>query len=811
MRIQGAFSFPSRTAAPAVSESQLNLASLQASFSHEAGNPMTAATLLGAGLSYQLGRSIATTLLASSPVRVLPRVLAPLVGLHFETALLHASHHLGGASLATEQTNRYQSFYATFFDMGMLKCAGLAAASASTPVRHLLQSSAMVASHRILAALGVGENNPRSSLLGDLLAAEVVNLQMEATSRLAHAVGGYPIQRIQGSLAVRERQSLTNASSAISESLPVFASHEMIQWSRGIKPSGVSRWLESHGMVLFAKVERTIRLWFFEKSFKRAEVVGRLYRLDALYERLIEASDASTVEFLTEALKRSYSYLGRGSQEELASKILIRVSSFSEDPAKQIRFTILLRHFLPRLSDNSLRVRVLRSFAGAIVSPLTERASYIFREAFAPSLGYLNREELLTLADELRRLEFQPIFAMDSVREMYEMLFDRLEMTRRQESLAADRVAEMKVLGSYLSHDVFAVGRLAQERLFQLAKASPQEEAAAALNGIAQGIPKDFLTQLRWIEAFQNTGAASTSPEWLRTFQQVYYRQQLDAVERRVGTLRPPTEWQDIHRVLESFEGLESILNLQQILRERFLSAVPDQIAIANRWWEEASVEERWLILQIITGSRAYVKLSPLQAMRLRSLAAQGLESETGLAIDHRDIQNPREVIFVLGNYNSVSMPMGFIEEHGMAEAMGYVMLHHTHPLYQRANDYHQIYPSCHIEGSGSGDLYSMFKQQEQFQFSDSAYSVMHRHGGSIFVLRDHEGKRFLDIYAALRETGRNIPVYHFENTMTRIEDFARQNRVLVRFWKVPFDWIETMKIPPVNARVQDHPGLRRN
>ncbi len=781
----------------AYTSSQLSSSAHQQSFAREASSPTAALTLLGAGLSYQVGRTATWALFSNSSFRILPRVLAPMVGLHLEVASIHATHHLSGTSLATEHSSAYRSFYSTLLDIGGLKGIGVLGASFSAPLRHLLQSAGTVGLHRLASAIGLIPASHESNIFRELLDAEIVNLQMETSAALGNRLGMLRLNQLQRTLQLRENIISARSSGGLQNPISVMASHEMAPLVEMTRPSRAVEYFESRGLSFVARWIRAARLWNFERKLKQQTQRIRCQQVNALLTSLNHHSTSeSQANFLVEALKRSYPHLNDDSAQRCAETCL---RSFPNSPFQTFLMRTLGDIFPHLQSSPAVRLNIMKVISKSVLAPFP-RLGDVAYQYFNPSLAYLDRPELLELARYTATLDFHPVASVERVQGMLDQICDRLQITRRENQINEGRLEEARILGRYLAHNVFGLSLVAHRRLVSILQEVTEPEGVKVLNNISSDFSKDFLTNLRWVEEFEKRRVKGnlSSLSWIRNWEEQRYSAQMKVLRDRLSVLQIPQGWSEMGTRISTMNGLEDFWNLQNSMRARFTSQANGDRAVAQTWWNQANMEERLLILQICVGSRAYWKLRGREALRLRNLASQGLESETGIASKNPEIRDEDEVLFVLGNHNTVAVPLGFIEEFGISEAAEYLMIHHTHPSHGKS-DFNEIYPSSHIEGTGSGDLYSMIQQQEILQHQKPlAYSVSHAQGGSIFTIREEEGRRHLNIYTGVRNSKAPFDLNHrvLVEVRNRIRNFSQQNGLEVHFWEVPFAWVENMHYP---------------
>jgi len=769
-------------------DAQLRGDALWHGFAREAASLPNLLTLGASGLSYQFGRTLAGGILGHTSYRLMPRLLAPLVGLNFEVATLQGIHYYTGDRIATEADNRYRSYFSTLLDIGSLKALGFLSASFSEPTRQLTQSVGMVSVHRLVSATGLLPSQGHAGFIEDVANAQVLNLEMGGGAVLLRYMGGSSLTFIERSMRFQEdlraqiplpaRPALQGRfSGAIDEGVRRFAKGHLESWMTWQRPS-------------------PLHLRVFELMFKSLEPAERLQKFRALFLQAMGEVSAQRETLLLEAMRRAYGHMGEADIRSAAALFLEALPK--AEGAVRSRLFHALRDAFPSLGTSDQQAVILQMLSEMVLaySPAQGAA----RTGFFRSMSQLPRERLFEVGAALRCLHFHPIESLEVVKEALEGLSERFVQTRSSERCQKEMRREADFWASLLAHEVFRVGQTAHDKLISLLSELPEAEARHATEGFPEEVSESFLTNLRWAEEHERrrTNAKASEPAWIREWESERAARILEELRRRHTLLRPPAAWDDLGHQARSLASLQDIARFRELLRARFVSPNAAERATAELWWGRAGYGERWLVLQACVGSRSYWRLKGEQALRLRSLASLGLENETGIAAKRAVIREEDDVLFVLGNAMSVGIPQEFAEEVGLQEAGEYLMVHHTHPS-RGPGDFNQIYFSTHVEGGGSGDLFAMFSLAERHGLAlPLAFSVTHEDGGNIFVLREEEGRRYLDSYAARRGSGEPFSLSdpRLQNIRRRAGEWALGKGVRARFWEIPFDAVEAMRYP---------------
>lgn len=769
-------------------DAQLRGDALWHGFAREAASLPNLLTLGGSGLSYQFGKTLVGGIFAGTSQRLLPRVLAPLVGLNLEVATLEGVHYYTGHRIATEGDNRYRSHFSTLLDIGSLKALGFLSASLSEPLRQLTQSVGMVSLHRLAAAVGWIPPQGRAGFAEDVANAQVLNLQMGAGAVMLRYMGGSSLTLIERSLHAQESVRAEIPAAARPARLGVFGS---------VIDERLRRFSEGH-LESWMAWERPspFHLRVFEMMFKRLNPADRLRGFRSLALAFSEASSPRREDLLLNAMAKAYEHMERADIQSAGSLLMERLQRAPD--ASRPRFFNALRDVFPRLGADLQRDAIARMLNETVLaySPAQSAAN----AAFFRSIACLGREQLFKLGTALHRLQFHPIESMEVVNGVMRTLFDRLAQTRSRDQWQEEVFAETVFWGSFLQHEVFRVAQVANEHVDSLLAALPEAKARQAIAGFSDELAESFLTNLRWVEELERrrTNASASEAPWIQEWNQARSARIFEELRERHEDLNPPAAWSDLKAQARAMLSLQDIVRFRDTLRARLLSPGAAERGLVEDWWSRAGLQERWLIFQACVGSRSYWRLQGAQALRLRNLASRGLEHETGVAAKRAVIHDHEDVIFVLGNDSSVGIPHEFVEEVGIEEAAEYLMVHHTHPT-QGPRDFNQIYFSTHVEGGGSGDLHAMLSLVDRHHLAlPLAFSVTHEDGGNIFVLREEGGQRYLDSYVARRASAEPFSLTdpRLQNVRRRTREWTQGRGVQARFWEVPFEAVEGMRYP---------------
>ncbi len=795
MRIQGA-NFPlSRlnSRASPLDSSHLALDAQLDAFARQATDPSNLLLLSAAGLSYQMGKTATLVAFSNSSLRLIPRVLAPLVGLNMEVASLHAAHRLGAGNIPTESSAEYRSYLSTLLDVGVLKGIGSSSHSLTSPVRHLMQSAGMVASHRLASAMRLIPENSSSNLFRELLDAEATNIAMESGSLAFQFVTGGRIHLLERSLAAQGRMLEALPVESAREPLQSFAAHELASREVYLRSSTVAEYFSARRWKFWENAYRVFRVWRFERALASRSETERITPVRSLSEAFNSTIISSSQEaYLQDALIRSFRHLKPGQVREISDLSLKYLEECQGNPVLRKRWIPVLKASFQRL-DPPQRERTLGYMREAAFSSLPELAR-VAEESLRYALNRLSREEMEVFARSMQSLDFQPVNAMESVEKIFEVVFDRLENLRSDERRQEDIRREAAILGSYLGHPVYELSVLAEGRFLRLLSSMDENEGLRVLNNLEGDISDNFSTRLRAVEdSVRPARDVASSISWLRAWQIHRTERVLESIREDLRSLSIPSEWRELAAAVKNINGMDALTNVVGLFRARFSSEDPAVQQVAEAWFRNSSSSERMRILQILVGSREYWKLNSRAALRLRNWVLYGIQGEVGIAAKNPVIQDKDDVVFVLGNHTSVSMSLGFVRDYSREEALRYIMVHHTHPE-MGGDDINQIYPSTFVEGCGSGDLHALRETFMKLGVSELALSQLHGKGGSIFVMKDNSGNLELNIYTGIRDGASDLGIHPLlQRVRERIRRYGETSDVRVNFFEMPFDRILRM------------------
>lgn len=811
MRLNGAHQNSQRfSGTSSYSRAQLTTNALDAGFSREATNVTNLLTVAGAGLSYQLGRTLTQAAFNPITARYASRILAPIVGLNFEVSTIHGIQHFTGSHLPTQSHFGDSSYLSTLVDIGSLKTLGFMSGSMSHPVQQMIQSVGMAGVHRASAAVGLIPQHGQGSFAEEVVNAQVLNLELGASGALSGLLGTRRIQVLERSLYAS--QGMRFSPEQVSR---------VLREERSWQVQGMAAEAEGFGArrVAAALGRATPRLWdlsFFRYFFRRLAPAERQARfVDLVGEFNQPKSNDAREKFIDVAVREALSHLNPEQINSIGRTHLLPSLNLAQGLHRDRLLRTLQEafpHFAPDLQDVAIK-NVMRE----MVRP-SSRSQRVAQDAFLRSLNALQRDQILRVAEAFRDLRFSAVESMNYMEASLQSIFENLTMTRT-EQVHEDILTEIRLFNTFLSHPVFKLGVMAHDRMVSLLQELPEHLAKSALDLMESNVSGDFLTNLRWVEEFERRRVSSdaSSPAWIRVWEQ----QRQDITFARVrsvqGGLQFPNEWVSLTRRANEVRNLQDITFFRNTMRALVNSTDAQNRAGFDAWWSAASMPQRWLILQICVGSQGFWKMQGSQAMRMRKLSFRGFGNETGIASTEAVIRDRSDAFFILGDGDSVGVPHEFIQEYGIEEARRYMMVHHSHPV-RGPRDYNQIYPSTRIEGAESGDLHAMFNLLTSLHISETAaFSLTHEDGGSIFVMRSRgDGSKSLEVYSGRRSEGERFDISTdsmLANVRQGIRDWAahsdseiRKEPMDVTLWEVPFSWIENMSYPNAPA---DHPAPR--
>lgn len=788
---------------------QLRMDALYTGFSREAGSAASLFTVAGAGLSYQLGRTLTIGVFSQTSSRYAGRLLAPLVGLNFEVGTLHGIHHFTNANIATENTNGFRSYLSTLIDVGALKGLGAMSLRQSQPVQQMVQSFGMAGIHRTVASTGLVPHMGSDSFFEDVLNAEVLNLEMGASGVLARRMGAGHLSNLERSLHTYQNvriSILETMRASVAQPPGRFAEFQGMareQWrahGEGIRNSARELAFEYFDSWSEWTTPRCFHLPVFERMYLALDPSQRRAKFQVLTSYLKDPSiNPAREKFLENAIKFSFQHLA---DEHIESALRILSHRFNDEsitPMHRRRLLTAFQHGFYRF-DAAQKIDVATMVMGEMLRPVSNLREHAC-DVLLQCLSHLQREQLIQMAASLNAAPFSPLESMSYVERSFNSIFNQMASRRRADHQEADIVEELQLLGSFLPHAVFHLGFIAHNRLLKTAQLLPEAVSQPELISMLDWIPSDLLCNLRWGEEFERRQGDhdASLPLWMRAWERDRSVRVLSAVCDAHKSLALPAEWTALRAKAAQVLSLQDIVEFRNLMRQHLLATQPADVAITENWWNNATMAQRWLALQFCVGSRRYWALKGREAMRMRRFTFQGLENETGVASTQPVVLDNDNVFFLLGDPSSVGVPYEFVQDKGFEQARRYMLVHHTHPS-RGPRDFNQIYPSTQVEGVESGDLYAMLNFMSQLNLpSPVAFSLTHEDGGSIFVMRQNErGDKHLDVYSARRAEGEAFDLNHsmLRNVRDGITRWSTANHMNSSFWEVPFEWVENMRYP---------------
>ncbi len=190
---------------------QLSTSACEATFSREATNFTSLASIMAGGLAYRLGKmaglQFCSTLFSSNLTRMIPGLLAPVMGLAAEvTAFQGTDRLLQSLQHGNENLFRFsgengfvQGWRNSFVDFGMMKGVGHLLQSSNIILQHLAQDFSMVAGHQATALLGF-TSRPEGNFLDQMVHAEITNLQLGVGGRFSAFATGHRLRTLERSM-----------------------------------------------------------------------------------------------------------------------------------------------------------------------------------------------------------------------------------------------------------------------------------------------------------------------------------------------------------------------------------------------------------------------------------------------------------------------------------------------------------------------------------------------------------------------------------------------------------------------------------
>ncbi len=811
MRLNGAHQNSQRfTGTSVYSRAQLTTNALDAGFSREATNVTNLLTVAGAGLSYQLGRTLTHAAFNPLSARYASRILAPIVGLNLEVGTIHGIQHFTGSRLPTQSHFGDSSYLSTLVDIGSLKTLGFMSGSLSHPLQQMIQSVGMAGVHRASSAVGLTPQHGQGSFAEEVVNAQVLNLELGASGALSGLLGARRIQVLERSL--QANQGMRFSPEEVSRVL-----REERSWQlQGMAAEAQGFWASRIACAASRAKPFAWDLSMFRFSFRRLPPAERAARfVDLVAEFNQPRTNDAREKFIDAAVREAITHLSPEQINEIGQNHLLnslnRVQGLHQE---RILRTLqeAFPHFTPDLQDVAI-VSVMREMTRP-----GSKSQGAAQNAFLRCLSALQRSQILRVAEAFRDLRFSAVESMDYMEASLQSLFENLASTRTQE-VHEDIVREIRLFNTFLSHPVFKLGVMAHDRMVSLLQELPEREARPALDLMASDVSGDFLTNLRWVEEFERRRVSpdASIPAWIRTWEQQRQGITFERVRSVQGSLQFPAEWASLTRQANEVRSLQDVAFFRNTMRALVNSTEAQTRAAFDAWWNAASMPQRWLMLQVCVGSQGFWKMQGSQAMRIRRMTLRGFGNETGIASTEHVIRDRSDAFFILGDRDSVGVPHQFIQEYGIEEARRYMMVHHSHPT-RGPRDYNQIYPSTRIEGAESGDLHAMFNLLSSLHITETAaFSLTHEDGGTVFVMRPTaDGGKTLEIYSGRRPEGEDFNIstdFMLSSVRQGIRDWAahtdseiRKQPMDVTLWEVPFSWIEEMSYPNAPA---DHPAPR--
>ncbi len=199
-----------------LSSAQVQIASLEVGFTHEACNLRTLTGMVVGSLAFKASRLALTESfsalgwMGNSITATSLRGLAWTSATAIEVSAFRGTGQLLSDSPSTESIFNPQSFMSSYIDFITLKTGALFHTQ-SLGLRRFIQDSAVVAGHQIGHAFGY-TTQPSGSLSEQFLHAEAMNTSLGIGTGLAGALTGHRIHRFERNLEARlERSTLSNS------------------------------------------------------------------------------------------------------------------------------------------------------------------------------------------------------------------------------------------------------------------------------------------------------------------------------------------------------------------------------------------------------------------------------------------------------------------------------------------------------------------------------------------------------------------------------------------------------------------------
>ncbi|GEM_PF-4561617 len=182
------------------SPAQIQIDSFVGSFSREASNSFSIASMTFAGLA---GRFARMGLLAAGSRLPLRNLLSHLGSIGVEAASFEGMIRMGEGGRRAGDSFWHNGAH-HFINFSTFRFVGILAHTPHFFIQHLSQSIAMVAGHQMASALGLEERSP-DSFAQQLLEASLSTLQIQAGSELGNKLSGGRIQMLENHLELEGR------------------------------------------------------------------------------------------------------------------------------------------------------------------------------------------------------------------------------------------------------------------------------------------------------------------------------------------------------------------------------------------------------------------------------------------------------------------------------------------------------------------------------------------------------------------------------------------------------------------------------
>lgn len=673
-----------------------------------------------------------------------------------------------------------------FFNFGAFHLANPFTRNLNPLLRHTSNASILVAANHGTGFLA-WTPKPEGTWAEQLIQASILDLQIQGGMQMLHGILPFLRTPSAKDILLHQQKSWFERPQEYS-ALAVFASPEGMGWFerqslariRGdLKQAqaGDIRWLQFR--------------WLFRFLGREGKQA-----LASDFARLLEEPQLSekNVIFVLEALPKTFLELSPEQKSSLFEQAKNAYDT-NPDPSFRLRWIYLIRDLLPHLEAHT-RLQALRLALEADLNPnpgLAETGDSILYA----QLEKLSPAELMHLGESLATMDF-PQSAGQRVRQLLHSLTEQTQQRIREmgDNENSARFKMARWLGALLGSPESIVAGMANLCWLEFIQKLPETDAHALIREYHDQFSLDNPNYFYWA-VFADRQLAH--PEKLDPFTQHWYelrrQKALQHLNQNLRGLAFPAEWTELSR--KNVESVNDLVRIQEALRGRLKSMDNADSSIISNWWKDLPDGNRWFVLELFVGPQKYLRITGAEARRLIQLAGEGLGQETGLASKKYTLENQDDVLFTLGNRNSVGLPDAFISASGHEEASHYLMLHHSHPRSSTGRDLNQIYPSTYTEGGSGGDLHALYSRFEKMQEGERiSLAVTHALGGSIFSLHKRNGKAELSIYSGIKNSAHSLQDRDLVALRQRIRAWAEKEKISLDFYEAPYHFIEGLKVP---------------